>query len=155
MIFSLIACAAAFQKGSPTTPIPPVKTVHAGSHGTAHVPKKPKPTQVEEPPFVDNPTGTGEPAKDGAIVEIQFAVTKATGERLADSQKRGLPYTFKLGEPGNDPLLDRVVRGMRVGGVRTGTVSAADAYGPEGMPPLIKPDDSLVVTITLLRLEEK
>ncbi|HTQ08719.1 MAG TPA: FKBP-type peptidyl-prolyl cis-trans isomerase [Fimbriimonadaceae bacterium] len=154
MILPSLALAIVLQQGSPTTPIANPKPAHRAVHAK----RKSKKIQRPEPPknpWTDGPAGSGEPVTDGEIVVIQFLVEKSTGERIADSQKRGLPYTFKIGETGNDPLLDRVVKGMRVGGVRTGTVSAKDAYGPEGMPPLIKPDDSLVVKIALLRREEK
>jgi|GEM_PF-3637144 len=155
MILALFVCTLAIQKGPPTTPIPAPKTVQKAPHSKRKVHQHKSAAVVKKSPYADKLAGWGEPVKDGDVVEIQFVVTKSTGERLADSKKRGLPYTFKIGAAGNDPLLDMVVKGMRVGGVRTGTVEARDAYGPDGMLPAIKPDDSLLVTVTLVRREEK
>lgn len=113
--------------------------------------KTPVVQQPTELPYVDKPAGYGLPVKEGDVVVIQFLVKKKTGEDVANSKKRGLPYAFKIGAPGNDPLLDLVVKGMKVGAVRTYTVSAAEVYGAAGALPVIAPRDMLIATVTLLR----
>ncbi|HWA82347.1 MAG TPA: FKBP-type peptidyl-prolyl cis-trans isomerase [Fimbriimonadaceae bacterium] len=160
MISVLLACTIAFQAGSPTTPVkPPAKPKeHQAPRHRVEPPRPrqhaapPKPAeQKPKPPYVDKPTGYGSPVAVGDTVTIHFLVKKQTGEEVANSKKRGLPYTFKIGAAGNDPLLDLVVKGMKVGAVRTYTISAKDAYGPGGAPPVISPKDMLVATVTLLR----
>ncbi|HVT13077.1 MAG TPA: FKBP-type peptidyl-prolyl cis-trans isomerase [Fimbriimonadaceae bacterium] len=157
----MLACTIALQGGSPTTPVkPPAKVKEhqtpphraEPSHLRKHVaPQKPAEQKPKPPPFVDKPAGYGTPVTTGDVVIVQFLVKKQSGEEVANSKKRGLPYTFKIGAPGNDPLLDLVVKGMKVGAVRTYTVSAKDAYGPGGAPPVISPKDVLVAIVTLLR----
>lgn len=155
MISVLLACTIAFQKGPPTTPIEsPPKHKKPANQKPAKVKEKPTAPPVV-PQYVDKPTGYGDPVKDGDIVVIQFLVKKHGGETVADSKKRGLPYSMKIGEAGNDPLLDMVVKGMKVGAVRTGTVKAKDAYGPAGAPPIVSAADLLDITITLLRRGNK
>lgn len=100
--------------------------------------------------FSDQPVGTGSPVGVGDRVTIHFQVRKGKIE-LADSKKRGLPYTFEVGSKGSDPMLDVVVRGMRQGGTRRASLTGAAGYGDKGAPPLIQPTDMLTVTIHLLR----
>jgi FKBP-type peptidyl-prolyl cis-trans isomerase len=178
MIPALLAITFAQLPGMRTTPIPEPKTK---AKVTVHKPKpkpraaKPKPVVQRAKPvaigerpatdnnpvvasiprFSDKPAGSGPPSKKGDIVTIQFLVTKKGGPDLADSKKRGLPYTFRIGDAGNDPLLDLVVKGMKIGAVRTATVLGKDAYGPGGAPPVISANDTLIVTITLLRRGDK
>jgi FKBP-type peptidyl-prolyl cis-trans isomerase len=156
MVLILFAATLALQKGAPTTPVVPPATKlkpvvsKPRPHKKKVVIEKPSPVVQVRPFVVDKPAGSGEPVKAGEIVTIQFLVKKLSGEDVADSKKRGLPYTFKIGAPGNDRLLDLVVTGMKPGGVRTQTVAAKDAYGPKGAPPVIAPTDTLIVTITLI-----
>lgn len=180
MISLLFAATLTMQQGPITTPIEPPKPVvtkrvppatgggrstkaGAGRGGGAKVASgrggasqgrresnaPPKVFQLTPAP-VDNPPGIGEAVKTGDIVTIHFLVKKKGGQDVADSRKRGLPYSFKIGQPGNDPLLDLVVKGMKPGAVRTQTVVASDAYGAGGAPPVIGPKDTLIVTITLI-----
>ncbi len=154
MTCSLFACIFAFQQGSPTTPVvsPKPAVVHATGKKVRHKKAVSAPNRISpKPRFVDNPVGSGKPIQDGDVVVIHFLVKKASGESVADSKKRGLPYTFKIGAAGNDPLLDLVVKGMRVGGIRTGRMPAKDAYGPSGALPLIAPADILDFTVSAIR----
>lgn len=170
MIAVLFACAVALQQGSPTTPIvqpkPPAKKSAPAHKKPATKPKTKKivvgekqarkqSPVVVKPYFVDKRAGSGSPVLVGDVVTIHFLVQRRNGQDLADSKKRGLPYTFKVGAKGNDPLLDMVVKGMKAGGTRMATIAAKDVYGPAGAPPVISGQDTLVVTITLLRRGEK
>lgn len=129
-MWTVAAVAAALSLGQITTPVGPPPA---------------------QPRFLDQVVGTGSPAAKGDVVVIHFLVTDTKGGTIADSQKRGLPYTFKLGEKGNDPLLELVVPGMRPGGKRSGSLLAKDVYGPAGVAKVIAPGDTLKFTITLLR----
>lgn len=175
MIFALLACSSAFFQGltTPVTPLTQPKPavvkpkakpkVRHSRPSIAH--KKSGPIDVKppeqkapvqepkdsQPKFLDKPAGSGIPVTTGDLVTVQFVVKKQGGESVADSKKRGLPYSFKLGAPGNDPLLELVVKGMKVGAIRTGSVPAKLAYGTAGAPPAISPKDTLIVTVTLLR----
>jgi FKBP-type peptidyl-prolyl cis-trans isomerase len=103
----------------------------------------------------DDPLGSGPAAKAGDVVTVEYLVKRPDGSTVSDSKRLGFPYTFKLGEPGNDPLFDLVVSGMKTGGTRRTTVSAAEIYGEQGAPPVVGPKDTLVVIVTLLRRGDK
>lgn len=119
-------------------------------------PTPPAKNQDAQPPvFKDEPAGTGAPVKAGETVVVHFRITRRSGDEIADSKKRGLPYVVKIGAPGNDPLLDLVLKGMKPGGVRSTTIAAKTVYGPGGAPPIILPNDTLLVTVTLLRRGDK
>jgi FKBP-type peptidyl-prolyl cis-trans isomerase len=109
-----------------------------------------KPSPLEQPVFTDKPAGYGSPVAPGNVVVVHFIVSQPNGDEYANSKKRGLPYRFKVGEKGNDPLLDKIVRGMKLGGTRTATVIARWAYGAAGIPKVISPNEKLVVKVTLL-----
>ena len=116
---------------------------------------KPPLEEPQAPIFKDEPAGSGTPVKAGETVVIHFHIVRRSGDEIADSKKRGLPYIVKIGAPGNDPLLDLVLTGMKPGGVRSTMIAAKTVYGPGGAPPIILPNDTLLVTVTLLRRGDK
>lgn len=127
MFAAVLACALALQ--TPPVPVP-----------------KPAPFT-----FADKPAGWGKPVGKGELVTIQFVVTGKGGREIANSRKRGLPFTLRIGMKGVDPLLDLVVRGMKPKAVRTATIIARVAYGPNGVPGVIPPNEKLTVVVELLR----
>lgn len=107
--------------------------------------------KADQPTFIDKPVGAGNPVKKGDRVLIHFVVSHLSGEEFANSKKRGLPYRFRVGDVGNDPMLDKVVIGMKEGGIRTGTIVARWGYGSLGVPKVIAPNEKLLVKVTLLQ----
>jgi FK506-binding nuclear protein len=146
MVTAIFAAILTVQNGPATTPI--YESKH-GSTKPATSDKKPAPPLVIARDVVDKGGGWGEPVKAGDLVTVQFVVRRGS-VNLADSKRRGLPYTFRVGAKGNDPLLDVVVRGMKVGITRTASVAAVAVYGAHGVPPLISGKDDLSVTINLI-----
>lgn len=91
-------------------------------------------------------------AELGDRVTIHFQASLLDGRSLADSERRGLPYSFVVGsEPSVRPF-DALVRGMAVGEEKVAEVPEGDAYGAEGVPPIVPPHASLKVRLRLLRL---
>ena len=66
----------------------------------------------------DAKVGDGSEAVVCARVRVHMQVWRIDGKMLADTSKRGLPYSFVLGEEGGDEFLNNSVLGMRVGGER-------------------------------------
>lgn len=88
----------------------------------------------------------------GDRVTIHFTASLLDGRTLADTERRGLPYTFVVGiEPLIRPF-DLLVRGMAVGDEKVVEVTADEAYGADGVPPIVPPSASLKVRIRLLRI---
>ncbi|MCO5297867.1 MAG: FKBP-type peptidyl-prolyl cis-trans isomerase [Fimbriimonadaceae bacterium] len=88
----------------------------------------------------------------GDRVTIHFTASLTDGRNLADSERRGLPYTFVVG---TEPLVrpfDLLVRGMAVGEEKVSDVAEEEAFGAGGVPPIVPPHAALKVRIKLLRL---
>ena len=94
--------------------------------------------------------GKGKAAKKGDEVSVQYAgIAFSTGKEFDASWNRGEPFTFKIGEGGVIKGWDQGVPGMKVGGRRQLTIPAKLAYGANGQPPTIGPNETLVFVIDL------
>ena len=129
----------------------------SGAAAGATVPKRTKP-KVEAPKgpppkklVVKNLiTGTGRVAETGDFVTVQYVgVDYKTGKQFDASWDRGQPFPFQLGAGQVIPGWDKGVVGMRVGGRRELIIPPNLAYGPQGQPPAIKPNSTLIFVIDL------
>jgi peptidylprolyl isomerase len=106
-------------------------------------PKKLEVNEIEE--------GTGAEAKSGDEVTVQYVgVNYKNGKEFDASWDRGEPFTFQLGAGMVIPGWDQGVEGMKVGGRRELIIPPELAYGPEGSPPTIGPNETLIFVIDLL-----
>jgi peptidylprolyl isomerase len=97
--------------------------------------------------------GKGPPAKPGDTVVVHYAgVTFSTGEEFDASWNRGQPFPFPLGGGQVIDGWDRGIVGMRVGGRRMLTIPPELAYGAQGFPPAIGPNETLVFVVDLLEI---
>ena len=95
--------------------------------------------------------GTGKAAKAGDQVTVQYVGTSFLNGRQFDaSWDRGEPFKFQLGAGAVIPGWDKGVEGMKVGGRRQLVIPPDLAYGPQGSPPTIGPNETLVFVIDLL-----
>jgi peptidylprolyl isomerase len=109
-------------------------------------PKKLEVREIEE--------GTGAEAKSGDEVTVQYVgVNYKNGKEFDASWDRGEPFTFQLGAGMVIPGWDQGVEGMKVGGRRELIIPPELAYGPEGSPPAIGPNETLIFVIDLLAVE--
>jgi peptidylprolyl isomerase len=96
--------------------------------------------------------GKGPAARTGDTVTVHYeGVTFSTGEQFDASWDRGRPFTFKLGGQ-VIPGWNKGVVGMRKGGRRMLTIPPELAYGAQGAPPVIGPNETLVFVIDMLRI---
>jgi peptidylprolyl isomerase len=108
-------------------------------------PKKLEIKEIEE--------GTGAEAKAGDEVTVQYVgVNYKSGKEFDASWDRGEPFSFKLGAGMVIPGWDKGVEGMKVGGRRELIIPPNLAYGPEGRPPSIGPNETLIFVIDLLEV---
>ncbi|HEV3377555.1 MAG TPA: FKBP-type peptidyl-prolyl cis-trans isomerase [Thermoleophilaceae bacterium] len=97
--------------------------------------------------------GKGPPAEPGDTVVVHYAgVTFSTGEEFDASWNRGQPFPFPLGGGQVIDGWDRGIVGMRVGGRRMLTIPPELAYGAQGFPPAIGPNETLVFVVDLLEI---
>jgi peptidylprolyl isomerase len=95
--------------------------------------------------------GKGPAAKPGDTLTVHYAgVTFSTGEEFDASWNGGQPFTFPLGGGQVIEGWDRGFEGMKVGGRRMLTIPPELAYGAQGFPPAIGPNETLVFVVDLL-----
>jgi peptidylprolyl isomerase len=152
--------AASEPAASPTTtatetnPEEPSKPTEGGkvSKDLDEKPEIPKPTgtppsKLESEDIVE---GKGKEAKEGDKVTVQYVgVAFSTGEEFDASWERDEPFEFTLGAGEVIPGWDEGVQGMKEGGRRQLTIPAELAYGAQGSPPAIGPNETLVFVIDL------
>ncbi|HET8948939.1 MAG TPA: FKBP-type peptidyl-prolyl cis-trans isomerase, partial [Solirubrobacteraceae bacterium] len=98
--------------------------------------------------------GTGAEAKAGSNVTVQYVGTSFKNGRQFDaSWDRGEPFSFQLGAGSVIPGWDQGVQGMKVGGRRQLVIPPDLAYGPQGSPPAIGPNETLVFVIDLVSVD--
>jgi peptidylprolyl isomerase len=111
--------------------------------------KAPKKLQIK-----DLEPGSGPAAQPGQNVQVQYVgVSYANGRQFDASWDRGEPFTFQLGAGQVIPGWDQGVAGMKVGGRRQLVIPPDLAYGEQGSPPAIGPDETLVFVVDLVAIQ--
>jgi peptidylprolyl isomerase len=94
--------------------------------------------------------GTGTPVSStDAVVTVNYVgVGQPTGEVFDSSWESGQPATFPL----NQVIAGwtQGLLGMKPGGRRILVIPGSLAYGPDGRPPVITPDETLVFVVDLI-----
>ncbi|MDQ4133119.1 MAG: FKBP-type peptidyl-prolyl cis-trans isomerase [Actinomycetota bacterium] len=122
-----------------TSPLPP---------GAPNVPVKegPPPTELVTE---DLKVGEGAEVTRGATVTVQYiGVSCSTGEIFDASYAGGEPATFPLDQV--IPGWTNGIPGMRVGGQRLLGIPPDQAYGEQGQPPTIAPNETLWFVVEVL-----
>src|SRR5690242_11183143 len=87
--------------------------------------------------------GTGQAAKAGDPITVNYiGVNFADGKPFDNSYDRGQPFPFQLGGGQVIPGWDQGLVGMKVGGRRMLIIPPSQGYGPQGQPPVIKPNET-------------
>lgn len=110
------------------------------------------PVQVGPPPtelvVEDLTTGTGAEVAATSTVTVDYiGVACSTGKIFDASYTTGQPATFPL--TGVIPGWSQGLVGMKVGGTRLLGIPSDLAYGPDGYPPAIAPDEALWFVVEL------
>lgn len=97
--------------------------------------------------------GSGAAANAGAEISVQYSGANfKTGEEFDSSWSRNAePFTFTLGSGEVIAGWDQGIVGMKVGGRRELIIPPELAYGAEGRPPVIPPNETLVFIVDLLK----
>ena len=158
LILLALACAALVvagcgsdseQPASSTTPEPASTPAATKPEITVPKGKAPKKLVVK-----DLKVGSGPVAKAGKTVQVQYVgISFANGRQFDASWDRGEPFGFQLGAGQVIPGWDQGVEGMKVGGRRQLVIPPDLAYGKQGSPPAIAPNETLVFVIDLLGVE--
>ena len=131
----------------------------ASGAATAEPKPKPKVTVPEGPPpkqlqIKDIEPGTGAEAKAGSQLSMNYVgVNYSDGKEFDSSFSAGAPFDFQLGAGMVIPGWDQGIEGMKVGGRRQLIIPPELAYGPQGSPPVIGPNETLVFVVDLLAVQ--
>ena len=137
---------------SPNEPQPPASTPQTPKELQTKPkignPSGPPPKQLEKEDLIK---GTGATATPGKQLTVNYVgVLFESGKEFDASWERKQPFPFTLGQGMVIPGWDKGLEGMKVGGRRKLTIPPAQAYGEQGSPPTIGPNETLVFVIDLL-----
>ena len=109
------------------------------------------PAQLEKRDIV---RGTGPKAKAGDSMTMQYVgVSWSTGEQFDASWDSGQPFSFdNLGQGQVIAGWNEGLIGMRQGGRRLLVIPADKGYGPQGQPPDIGPNETLIFVVDLTKI---
>lgn len=107
---------------------------------------------VEKLIIDDVVVGSGAEAKTGNTVSVHYVGTLPNGQEFDNSNKRGEPFEFTLGEGRVIRGWEEGVAGMKVGGKRILVIPSDLAYGDAGYGP-IPGKATLVFSIELLEVK--
>ena len=122
--------------------------VSSGEKPKVTVPEGAPPKELE---VKDLTEGTGKTAKAGDDLTMDYVgVSYSTGKEFDSSFSAGQPFEFTLGQGQVIAGWDEGIEGMKVGGRRELIIPPDKAYGAQGSPPNIKPNETLVFVVDLL-----
>jgi peptidylprolyl isomerase len=139
---------------APTTPSRP-QPLPASLKDTSKKPVIPQPSGA--PPTSlqvrDIVKGKGPAAKAGNALTMQYVgVSYSTGKQFDASWDRGQPFQFQLGAGMVIPGWDQGLVGIKAGGRRELVIPPDLAYGPQGQPPAIGPNETLIFIVDAVKV---
>ncbi len=104
--------------------------------------------------IVEVKEGTGAAAKIGDTITVHYVgIVCSTGQQFDASWDRAEPAVFPLTEGGLIQGWTDGIPGMKVGGRRQLEVPSDLAYGAQGRPPEIGPDEALIFVFDLVAID--
>jgi peptidylprolyl isomerase len=130
----------------------PVETTAEPSGALAEKPKIAKrsgdpPTRLQVKDLVN---GKGEEAGTGDVLTVNYVGVNYSNGKEFDTSFGKAPFQLELGAGAVIPGWDQGLVGMKVGTRRELTIPPDLAYGPQGSPPDIGPNETLVFVVDLL-----
>lgn len=98
--------------------------------------------------------GTGEPAKSGDSITVNYVGTLQDGTKFDSSVDREQPFTFTLGQNSVIQGWELGVLGMKVGEKRQLTIPPELAYGENGAGGVIPPNATLIFEVDMLGINQ-
>lgn len=94
--------------------------------------------------------GTGATPQKGQTVTVHYTGTLENGLKFDSSLDRGTPADFRIGVGAVIKGWDEGLMSMKVGGKRRFVIPSALGYGPQGRPPQIPGNSTLLFDVELL-----
>lgn len=112
----------------------------------------PTPSSASQFSQKDIKVGTGAAAKVGSNITVNYYLAGAITGTKIESSFGAQPATFPLEQGGLIQGWIQGIPGMKVGGERILVIPGNLAYGPQGRPPQIQPDETLVFVVQLIKI---
>ena len=100
--------------------------------------------------YTDMVVGTGATPQKGQTVTVHYTGTLTNGRKFDSSLDRGTPADFRIGVGAVIKGWDEGLMSMKVGGKRKFVIPSALGYGPQGRPPDIPGNSTLIFDVELL-----
>ena len=100
--------------------------------------------------YSDLVIGTGATPQKGQTVTVHYTGTLENGKKFDSSVDRGKPADFKIGVGAVIKGWDEGLMTMKVGGKRHFVIPSKLGYGPQGRPPDIPGNSTLIFDVELL-----
>jgi FKBP-type peptidyl-prolyl cis-trans isomerase len=103
--------------------------------------------------IIDEVVGTGQEAKTGDTVSVNYTGWLADGTKFDSSYDRNQTFDFTLGSGNVIKGWDEGVVGMKVGGKRKLIIPPDLGYGASGFPPVIPANATLTFEVELVAIK--
>jgi peptidylprolyl isomerase len=103
--------------------------------------------------YTDEVVGTGATPQKGQTVTVHYTGTLENGKKFDSSYDHGAPANFLIGVGRVIPGWDEGLMTMKVGGKRHFIIPSKLGYGPQGRPPDIPPNATLIFDVELLAVK--
>ena len=100
--------------------------------------------------FIDVKAGTGAQVQKNDQVSVHYTGWLSNGQKFDSSRDRGQPFDVTIGQGQVIKGWDEGVPGMKVGGVRKLIIPPDLGYGPQGQPPTIPANATLVFLVEVV-----
>jgi len=100
--------------------------------------------------YTDQVVGTGVTPQRGQTVTVHYTGTLENGKKFDSSLDRGKPADFRIGVGAVIKGWDEGLMTMKVGGKRRLIIPGKLGYGPEGRPPDIPGNATLIFDVELV-----
>lgn len=100
--------------------------------------------------YVDLAEGDGPSPQPGQMTTVHYTGTLENGTKFESSLDSGKPYEFKIGTGAVIKGWDEGIMTMKAGGKRKLIIPPNLGYGPQGSPPKIPPNATMIFEVELL-----